>query len=156
MKSNRTATLIIFVVLAVTLATISTFAFVYAATSTAAPSPSTTASGTNGYYPNGMMRDWSGMSSMMGGYSGSSSAVQTPTSAQNTFLPLVGFVALIGAAATGISGGAYYLTGFRTRIANHPQKVMVENSSERHCSLRFCFQNFNFRGAQSSRRSGFA
>lgn len=110
MKSNRTAILIILVVLAVTLATISISAFVYAATSTAAVSPSATASGTNGYYPNGMSGDWSGMmSSMMAGSWNPSSTVQTPATTQNLGLSLTGFVALIGTALTGVGGVVYFL-----------------------------------------------
>jgi uncharacterized membrane protein len=101
MKNSRTAILTIFVVLAVTLAIISTSAFIFG-TSTAAASPSTTASGTNGYYPNGMM------SNMMGGSWSQSSTSQTSTATQNTILPLIGFAALVGAAFTGTGGAVYY------------------------------------------------
>ena len=101
MKNNRTAILLIFVALAVTLAIISTSAFIFGM-STAAASPSTTSSGTNGYYPNGMM------SNMMGGGWSQSSTSQTPTATQNTILPLIGFVALVGAALTGAGGAVYY------------------------------------------------
>lgn len=104
MKNNRITRLIIFGVLAVVLATISIFSFAYAGTSSPV-NPSTTASGTNGYYPNGMSGDWSGMmSSMMEG-----STVQTPATTQNPGLSLTGFVALIGAALTGVGGVVYFL-----------------------------------------------
>jgi len=109
MKNNRTTRLIIFGVLAVVLATISILSFAYAGTSSS-PNPSTTASGTNGYYPNGMMgNSWSGMSGMMGGNGNPSSTVQTPAANQNTVLPLIGFAALIGAALTGTGGAVYFL-----------------------------------------------
>jgi uncharacterized membrane protein len=103
MKNNRIAGLIILVVLAFGLATISAFA--NAGTSTPATYPSATAAGTNGYYPNGMTGgDWSGMmSGMMGGNWGPS------LSAQNTGLLLVGFITLIGVAVSGVGGAAYYL-----------------------------------------------
>lgn len=107
MKNNRTTVLIVFGVLSVILATISIFAF--AGTSNPA-SPSTTASGTNGYYPNGLMgNSWSGMSGMMGGNGNPSSTVQTPVTNQNAVLSLIGFAALIGAALTGVGGGVYFL-----------------------------------------------
>lgn len=127
MNKPKTIILTVLTITAVVLATVSIFAYAYGGRATTNTYPNTILSGTNGNYPNGMMGDLSGMSSMMGGYSGSSSAVQSPVTTQNTVLPLVGFVTLIGAAATGISGVAYYLTGFKTRIANHPQKVQVEN-----------------------------
>ena len=121
MKSNRTAILIIFVVLAVTLVSISAFAFVYAATSTAAVSPSATASGTNG---------WSGMmSSMMDGNWSQSSTVQTPTT-QNTILPLIGFVALIGAALTGSGGAVYYFKVPKNRTTTLMAESTVNNLSQ--------------------------
>lgn len=130
MKKPRTIILTVLTITAVVFATVSIFAYAYGGSTTTNTYSSTTSSGTNGYYPNGMMGDWSGMSGMIGVYSGSSSAVQTPATAQNTILPLAGFAALIGAATTGISGGAYYIAGFKTRIANHPQKGKVENSPQ--------------------------
>ena len=91
MKNSKTTFLIILIVLAVILAAVSVFAFVYAGISTAATSPSTT----TGYYPNGMMgSDWSGMSGMMGGNWNPSSTVQTSATTQNTVLPLIGFASL--------------------------------------------------------------
>ncbi len=130
MKKSRTIILAVLTVTAVVLATVSILAYAYGIGATTNTYPSSTSSGTNGYYPNGMMGDWSGMSSMMSGYSNPSSAVQTPTAAQSAILPIVGFVALIGAAATGISGGAYYITGFKIRISEHAPKSIDENSTQ--------------------------
>jgi uncharacterized membrane protein len=122
MKSNRTAILIIFVVLAVTLTIISTSAFVYALTSTSAVSPSATASGTN---------DWSGMmSSMMGGSWSHSSTSQTPTATQNTILPLIGFVALVGAALTGTGGAVYYFKVPKIALATPITESTVNKLSQ--------------------------
>ena len=109
MKNNRVTRLIIFGVLAVVLATISISAFAYAGASSTA-NPSTAASGTNGYYSNGMMgNSGSGMSGMMGGNWNPSSTVQTPATNQNTVLSLIGFAALIGVALTGVVGGVFFL-----------------------------------------------
>jgi uncharacterized membrane protein len=110
MKNNRTNVLVIFGVLAVVLATISIFSFVYTGTSSPA-NPSTTTSGTNSHYPNGMMgNSGSGMmSDVNDGSLNQSSTFQTATTNQNSVLSLTGFVALIGAALTGIGGGVYFL-----------------------------------------------
>lgn len=121
MKSNKTLVLSVLIVLAVTLVSISTFAFVYAATSTAAVSPSATAPGTNG---------WSGiMSSMMDGSWNQSSTVQTPTT-QNTILPLIGFVALIGAALTGSGGAVYYFKVPKIRTTTLMAESTINNLSQ--------------------------
>jgi uncharacterized membrane protein len=110
MKNNRTSILLIFVVLVVTLAIISTSAFIYGI-STAAASPSTTASETNG---------WSGMmSNMMGGSWSQSSTRQTPTTTQNTILPLIGFAGLVGASLTGTGGAVYYFKVPKITMATH-------------------------------------
>ena len=83
----------------------------------------TTTSGTNGYYPNGMTgNQWSGMmGNMMGGNWGSSSSTPTPVAAtaQNSILPLIGFITLIGAALTGTGGAVYYFAG-RPKISISP------------------------------------
>ncbi len=118
MKKPRAIILTVLTITAVVFALVSVFAYAYGGSATTNP------------YPNGIMGDWSGMSSMMGGYSGSYSAVQTPATAQNAILPLVGFVALIGAATTGISGVTYYLTGSKTRISQNAPKGTVENSPQ--------------------------
>ena len=133
MKNPRIVILTVLAVTEVALATVSIFAYAYGGIATTTNTyPNTTASGTNGYYPNGMMGgDWDGMmSGMMGGNWGPSSSVQAPATAQNTILPLVGFVALIGAAVTGTGGIAYYLKGFKMRIAEHAPKNTVENSPQ--------------------------
>jgi uncharacterized membrane protein len=124
MKSNRTVILIIFVVLAVTLATISTSAFIFGM-STAAASPSTTASETNGHYPSGIM------SNMMGGSWSQSSTSQTPTAAQNTILPLIGFVALAGVALTGVGGGVYFLKFPKIGLAEPTPRSTVNSISRK-------------------------
>lgn len=130
MKNNRTTILIVLVALAVALTSISLFAFAYAGANATIIYPNATASGTNGYYPNGMMGDhWSGMmSGMMGGNWGSSSTVQTPTAVQNTILPLIGFAALIGAILTGAGGIVYYLAVPKNRIAKPKEINAVGNS----------------------------
>jgi len=111
MKSNKTLILIMCIVLTVVLVTVSVVAFVYAATSPISVSPSSATSGTNDYYSNGMMgNQWSGMmSNMMSGNWNQDSTVQASATSQNVFLPLIGFVALIGAALTGTGGAVYYL-----------------------------------------------
>ena len=132
MKNNRTIGLAILAVLAAGLASISVFAFTYAGTNTPTTYPGATASGTNGYYPNGMMGDWSGMmSGMMGGNWGSSSAVQTPVpaSTQNTVLPLLGFITLIGIALTSVGGAAYYLAVPKIRM-NAPIAISTIETSK--------------------------
>jgi len=132
MKNPRIVILTVLALAAVALATVSIFAYAYGGSATTNTYPNTTAYGANGYYPNEVMGgDWNGMmSGMMGGNWGPSSSVQTPTAAQNTILPLVGFVALIGAATTGIGGVTYYLTGFKTGIAKRAPKSTVENSPQ--------------------------
>jgi hypothetical protein len=85
-------------------------------------SPSATAPGTNG---------WSGiMSSMMDGSWNPSSTVQTSTTPQNTILPLIGFVALIGAVSTGAGGGIYYLKVPKIRITESTAKMAINNLSQ--------------------------
>ena len=117
MKNQRIVILTVLTVAAFALATISVFAFAYGRSATTNTYPNPTVSGHN----DGMMGgDWSGMSGMMGGNWGPSSAVQTSGPTQNTILSVIGFVALIGAATTGISGATYYLKGFKTRIAPEP------------------------------------
>jgi len=122
MKNNRITRLIIFGVLVVVLATISISAFAYAGTRSPA-NPSTTASGTNGHYSNGMM----GNSGMMDGNWNPSSTVQTPAINQNTVLPLIGFAALIGAALTGMVGGVYFLKVPKIGIVE-PTAIRTVNS----------------------------
>lgn len=132
MKNSRTSGIVILVVLAAVLAAISIFAFAYAGARSPTTYPTTNTSGTSGYHPNGIMGDWSGMmSGMMGGYWGSSSGVQTPVSAtaQNTILPLIGFITLIGAALTIVGGAAYYLAVPKIRI-NAPITVSTIETSK--------------------------
>ena len=106
MKNNRTIILATFTVLAVSLATISLSAFAYAgANTTTAIYSDSTVSGTSGYYHNGMM------GGMMGGNWGQASTVQNP------ILPLIGFVALIGAVLTGAGGTVYYFAAPKIIIA---------------------------------------
>lgn len=118
MKTNQKALVAVLVVLAVTLLTISASAFVLGAISSA--SQSKTTSGTNGYYPNGMAgNQWSSMmGNMMNGNSGSpaSTSIRVASAAQNSILPLIGLMTLIGAALTGTSGAVYYFAG-RPKIA---------------------------------------
>lgn len=122
MKSSKII-LITLIVLASVLAAVSVFAFVYAASTTAA-SPSTT----NGYYPRGMTgNDWSAMSSMMGGNWNQSSTVQTSATNQNAILPLIGFVALIGAALTGVGGTVYFFKVPKIGITE-PAAISAVNS----------------------------
>ena len=116
MKTNPRIILTALIVLAVTLATISASVFVLGAINEA----SQTTSGTNGYPSSWMSGDqWSNMmGNMMGGNWGSPSSTPTPvaTTAQNSILPLIGLVTLIGAALTGTGGAAYFFVG-RPKIA---------------------------------------
>ena len=68
----------------------------------------------------------------MGGYSSGYSNVPsaTPNSVvqQNTLLPLVGLVALIGAVTTGTVGGAYFLAVPKMKIAEHSKVNIVKSS----------------------------
>jgi uncharacterized membrane protein len=138
MKNRQVIILTTLVVIAFALAAVSLIAFVYAARSTTVAYPSTNASGTYGYYPNGMMGDWSGMmGGMMGGNWGQYSA-QTQAAAQNTVFLMVGFVTLIGAALTGTGGAVYYLTVPRIRmtkpeatstVCTSPQNVVTPYAS---------------------------
>jgi|GEM_PF-707880 uncharacterized membrane protein len=107
MKTNRKALILVLVALAVTLASISAFAFIYGAITIAA-SPSATASGTNGFYANWMSGYM--MDNMMGGHGGQTYSTPTPiaTTTQDSILPLIGLAALIGAALTGTGGTVYY------------------------------------------------
>lgn len=100
MKNHRIIVLMVLVVIAAALTTVSIIAFAYAGSAASA-----TVSGTNGYYLNGI---GGGGCGMMGGNWAPSSTVQTPATAQYAVLPLVGFVALIGAALTGAGGAVYY------------------------------------------------
>ena len=116
MKTNPRIILTTLIVLAVTLATISASVFVLGAINDA----SQTTSGTNGY-PSSWMTggQWSNMmGNMMGGNWGSPSSTPTPVAAtaQNSILPLIGLVTLIGAALTGTGGAAYFFVG-RPKIA---------------------------------------
>ena len=122
MKSNQKFILTALIVLAVTLSAISASAFVFSAISAASQIPNT--SGTNGYPSNWMSGDqWGNMMGMMDGNWGSPSSTPTTvaTNAQNSFLPLIGFITLIGAALTGTGGALYFFTG-RPKIAlSQPQ-----------------------------------
>jgi uncharacterized membrane protein len=101
MKNNKTTVLIIFIVLAAVLTAVSVLAFVAA---------STLASPTTNEYPNGMMgNSLSGMSGMMGENWNTSSTLQTSATPQNTVLPFIGIVTLIGTALTGVGGVVYFL-----------------------------------------------
>jgi len=125
MKNSKTLVLTALAILAVALVTLSIFAYAYNGTSVVSTSPNFVASG-NGNYPNGMMGgDWSGM---MGGNSGSSYSVQAPVASQNTLLPIVGFVALVGAVVTCVGGVTYYLAGPKTRTTENVTRVAVEDS----------------------------
>ncbi len=132
MNNPRIVVLMVLAVAAVALVTVSIFAYAYGGSVNANTYPNTTASGTNGYYPNGMMGgNWGGMmSGMMGGNWGQSS-VQTQATVQNNALPLIGFVALIGAVVTGTGGAAYYLVGPKMRTVEHPAKSVVETSTQK-------------------------
>jgi uncharacterized membrane protein len=129
MKKSQTHVFAALVILAVVLAIVSIFAYAYNGTSVASTSPNSAASG-NGDYPNGMMGgDWSGMmSGMMGGNSGSSNAVQPQVTSQNTTLPMVGLVALVGAVVTSLGGATYYLADHKTRTAENVTRVAIEDS----------------------------
>ena len=131
MKNPRIVILMVLAVAAVALATVSIFAYAYGGSATASTYPNTTASGTNGYYPNGMNGNWGGMmSGMMGGNWGQSS-VQMQATVQSNVLPLIGFVALIGAVVTGSGGAAYYLVGPRMRTVEPLPKSAVESSHQK-------------------------
>jgi uncharacterized membrane protein len=116
MKTNPRIILTTLIVLTFTLATISVSVFVLDAINDA----SQTTSGTNGYPSSWMSGDqWSNMmGNMMGGNWGSPSSTPTPVAAtaQNSILPLIGLVTLIGAALTGTGGAAYFFLG-RPKIA---------------------------------------
>ena len=129
MKNSKTLVFTTLVILAFALATVSILAYAYSGTAVASTNPNSDASG-NGYYPNGMMGgDWSGMmSGMIGGNSGSSYAVQTPVTSQNTTLPIVGLVALVGAVVSSLGGVTYYLAGPKMRTAENVSRVAVEDS----------------------------
>lgn len=131
MKNRRTVIVVLLVVLAAAFATVSVFAFAFARASPTATYPNSTAYGGNGYYPNGMMGDWSGMmGNMMGGNWGPTATAQTPVTAQDTVLPLIGFAALFGAVLTGTGGAVYYLVVPRISITRSPQRTMVDSSSQ--------------------------
>ena len=126
MKTNRKAILAVIVVLAATLSAVSVTAFALGAITTAAASP--TASGTNGY--NWMSGDQWG--NMMGGNYGSPSSTPTPVAAtaQNSILPVIGLVTLIGATIAGASGAVYFFIG-RPKIAlTQPQIAINPVSTE--------------------------
>ena len=128
MKNPRSIIVILLVIVAAALSIISVFAFAFAGANTAVTYPNATASGANRYYPNGMMGGyWSGMmGDMMDGKWGPSATVQTPVTAQNTVLPLIGLATLVGAVLTGAGGAVYYLAFPRIRIANAPPTTIVE------------------------------
>jgi uncharacterized membrane protein len=129
MKTNRKIILAVLVVFAVTLSIISASAFVLGAINTA--SQGATTSGTNGHYPNGMSEDqWSNMGNMMGGNWGSPSSTQTPVAAtaQNSILPLIGFLTLIGAALTGTGGTVYYFAGRPKITPSQPTLNIIANA----------------------------
>ncbi|HLN90172.1 MAG TPA: hypothetical protein VK253_08910 [Candidatus Binatia bacterium] len=116
MKTNRKAVLVFLMVMSVVLTVISASEFVTATINTAP-----TASGTNRYY--NQMSGGNMMGNMMGGNLGSNpSSTPTPVAntAQNSILPIVGFVALIGAALAGIGGAVYYFTGRPKITSNQP------------------------------------
>jgi hypothetical protein len=125
MKNHRTINLVVLVVLAAALTTVSILAFAYAG-SVAVTYPSAASSGTNGYYQSGIGGDWCGM---MGGNWGPSS-VQTPATVQYAVLPLVGFVALIGAALTGASGAVYYIAVPKIRKTAPLTRSTVDTSTQ--------------------------
>lgn len=136
MKNPRIVILTVLAVTAVALATVSIFAYAYGESVTTNTYLNTTAPGTNGYYPNGMMGgNWGGMmgGGMMGGYSGgysgAPSAAPNSVVQQNTGLPAVGLVALIGAVATGTVGVAYFLAGPKIRITERATANIIEKSS---------------------------
>jgi predicted transcriptional regulator len=70
------------------------------------------------------------MGNMMGGNWGSASPVQTQVTTQNAIFPLVGFAALIGAAAMGTSGAIYYFTGSKIRITEPVSKTIVDQTPQ--------------------------
>jgi predicted transcriptional regulator len=123
MKTNPKIVLTALVILAVTLSIVSASAFVWGSLNAA--SQSTTTSGTSGYHSNWMMGDQWG--NMMGGNWGSPSGTSTPTpvanTAQNSVLPLIGFITLIGAASAGTGGAFYYFTS-RPKIALSKQPTL--------------------------------
>ncbi len=136
MKTNRKAILAVIVVLAVTLSVVSLTAFALGAMTTAAASP--TASGTNPY--NWMSGDQWGnmMGNMMGGNYGSPSSTPTPVAApaQNSILPVIGIVTLIGATLAGAIGAVYFFIGqpkivlTQPQIAINPVSTVINTPSE--------------------------
>jgi uncharacterized membrane protein len=120
MKSQKATMLTTLTIAAVALAVVSIFAFAFAGTSATVTYSNATTPGTSGHYPNGMM----------GGCWGLSSSVQTQVTTQNTFFPLVGFAALIGAAVMGTGGAVYYFTGSKIRITKHVPKTIVDQTPQ--------------------------
>jgi len=142
MKNPRLIVLAVLMAIAVALLSASAYAFYGGSSVTTTYQSNVNTSGTNGYYPSDMMGGHMGSGMMgswwMSGESGTYSAAQTPTSTQNSFLPLVGFTALIGAVVSGIGGAAYYLaypkTGLNktlaeSRIENPPQTAVTPYTS---------------------------
>jgi hypothetical protein len=109
MKTNRKALTITLIAIAASLASISAFTFVYGALNATA-SPTTIYAGNN--YPNHMSQDqWSNMMGNMMGGNWESTPTPTATTAQNSILPIIGFITLIGATLTGTGGAFYYFAG---------------------------------------------
>jgi len=128
MKNPRITLFAVLVVAAVALATVSILAYAYGGNATTNTYLNANTSGTNVYHSGMMGGDWSGMmSGMMGGTWGPAASVQTPVATQNAILPLVGLASLVGAAVTGTSGVAYYVTGFKVGITKRSQKSLVED-----------------------------
>ena len=113
MKYNPKMFLVTLVVVAIALAAISASVFVFNAITSVSQSPavSGTSSNNNG---NNWMTDnqYGNMMGMMGGnWVQSSTPLPGARATQNSILPLIGFLTLIGAALTGTGGAAYYFMG---------------------------------------------
>lgn len=140
MNNRRIIILTILAVLAASLVTVSVLAFAYAGRNTNVTNPSATSSGSNGYTdgynPYGATTSQYGsmsgmMNDMMGGsgsqyYAGqtpytaqtSQTPTANPTTAENTVMPMIGVVAVIGAILSGTGGAVYYIVP-KTRMAHH-------------------------------------
>ncbi len=138
MKTSKIIAVIVLAIVTASLAGVSIYAYAFAGNvGTATYQPNTATPGTNGYYQNGMMGgNWGGMmsgSGMMGGYpngySATPSTVPNSVTPQNTILPLLGLIALIGAVATGTGGLAYFLAVPKIRIAERAAGNIVESAS---------------------------
>lgn len=134
MNRSKIIVLAMFAIMAAIFSLVSVYAYAFSGSGTITPSqPNTAASGTNGYYPNGMMGGNSGGmmngNGMMGASSATPPSAQSSSASTNSLLPLVGLLALIGAVATGAGGTAYFLAGSKVRLTEKVAGKGVESHS---------------------------